>query len=393
MIDLAVAPTEERATKWAKVIDHTRCIGCHARSTACKSENEVPRGRLRSTVVQPLRLALVAAHVGMLAVGSAGAQEPAPGVWTFVSSPHADLWFHGLAVVGFEGFAPMPLYNRNYAERVQEAKRERGVYPTPLDAVASRLRAGLEQDSTFELFHFVPLYFGLSSPSEMLDALQELARGEDPTDFGSGVVGSVMQSRRQRQLLGEFVEALEQEWQLFFRSYWAEEGRAPTGSLDAAQQLWDRELAPLLDPFLVERGAIGGVAFVSPAVGPEGRVFGGRPDRPDDNVAVLMSLAADSAAALFLVRELCFPLVSQLTEQLGIGAGDRVFAERMSSRAAVRCGALLLDRHAPRLAPAYRRLFVSMSSGASQQGNDAFARTFPADPALIAELRAVVGRD
>ena len=28
--------------RWAKVIDHTRCIGCHACSTACKSENEVP---------------------------------------------------------------------------------------------------------------------------------------------------------------------------------------------------------------------------------------------------------------------------------------------------------------------------------------------------------------
>ncbi len=29
-------------SKWAKVIDQTRCIGCHACSTACKSENEVP---------------------------------------------------------------------------------------------------------------------------------------------------------------------------------------------------------------------------------------------------------------------------------------------------------------------------------------------------------------
>ncbi len=28
--------------QWAKVIDHSRCIGCHACSTACKSENEVP---------------------------------------------------------------------------------------------------------------------------------------------------------------------------------------------------------------------------------------------------------------------------------------------------------------------------------------------------------------
>jgi len=30
------------ATRWAKVVDHTRCIGCHACSTACKSENQVP---------------------------------------------------------------------------------------------------------------------------------------------------------------------------------------------------------------------------------------------------------------------------------------------------------------------------------------------------------------
>ncbi|MGH9324982.1 MAG: 4Fe-4S dicluster domain-containing protein [Vicinamibacteria bacterium] len=30
------------AVKWAKVIDQTRCIGCHACSTACKSENLVP---------------------------------------------------------------------------------------------------------------------------------------------------------------------------------------------------------------------------------------------------------------------------------------------------------------------------------------------------------------
>jgi Fe-S-cluster-containing dehydrogenase component/formate-dependent nitrite reductase membrane component NrfD len=30
------------AVRWAKVVDHSRCIGCHACSTACKSENQVP---------------------------------------------------------------------------------------------------------------------------------------------------------------------------------------------------------------------------------------------------------------------------------------------------------------------------------------------------------------
>ena len=40
MID-RTAP-EIQTTQWAKVIDQTRCIGCHACSTACKSENAVP---------------------------------------------------------------------------------------------------------------------------------------------------------------------------------------------------------------------------------------------------------------------------------------------------------------------------------------------------------------
>jgi len=35
---------------WAKVIDQTRCIGCHACTTACKSENEVPLSVTRTYV-------------------------------------------------------------------------------------------------------------------------------------------------------------------------------------------------------------------------------------------------------------------------------------------------------------------------------------------------------
>jgi Fe-S-cluster-containing dehydrogenase component/formate-dependent nitrite reductase membrane component NrfD len=36
--------------KWAKVVDHSRCIGCHACTTACKSENEVPLSVTRTYV-------------------------------------------------------------------------------------------------------------------------------------------------------------------------------------------------------------------------------------------------------------------------------------------------------------------------------------------------------
>ncbi|HWW76842.1 MAG TPA: 4Fe-4S dicluster domain-containing protein, partial [Pyrinomonadaceae bacterium] len=39
-----------RAARWAKVLDQTRCIGCHACTTACKSENDVPVGVTRTYV-------------------------------------------------------------------------------------------------------------------------------------------------------------------------------------------------------------------------------------------------------------------------------------------------------------------------------------------------------
>ena len=36
--------------RWVKVLDQDRCIGCHACTTACKSENEVPLGVTRTYV-------------------------------------------------------------------------------------------------------------------------------------------------------------------------------------------------------------------------------------------------------------------------------------------------------------------------------------------------------
>ena len=36
--------------RWAKVVDHARCVGCHACSAACKAENRVPLGVFRTYV-------------------------------------------------------------------------------------------------------------------------------------------------------------------------------------------------------------------------------------------------------------------------------------------------------------------------------------------------------
>src|SRR6476619_7339627 len=43
-------PSRDQRVQWAKVIDQTKCIGCHACSTACKSENQVPLSVQRTYV-------------------------------------------------------------------------------------------------------------------------------------------------------------------------------------------------------------------------------------------------------------------------------------------------------------------------------------------------------
>jgi Fe-S-cluster-containing dehydrogenase component len=50
--EATTAPLEPagRPVRWVKVLDQTRCIGCHACTTACKSENDVPLGVTRTYV-------------------------------------------------------------------------------------------------------------------------------------------------------------------------------------------------------------------------------------------------------------------------------------------------------------------------------------------------------
>ena len=50
MRELPLYQAQNHQAQWGKVIDHTRCIGCHACTTACKSENEVPLSVTRTYV-------------------------------------------------------------------------------------------------------------------------------------------------------------------------------------------------------------------------------------------------------------------------------------------------------------------------------------------------------
>ena len=48
----------------------------------------------------------------------AGAGQESSGGWVFTSLPHADLWFHGMALVDPIGPGPNPLYDPSYPGEV-----------------------------------------------------------------------------------------------------------------------------------------------------------------------------------------------------------------------------------------------------------------------------------
>jgi Fe-S-cluster-containing dehydrogenase component len=49
MVAPTIRPPSAVPARWIKVLDQSRCIGCHACTTACKSENEVPLGVTRTS--------------------------------------------------------------------------------------------------------------------------------------------------------------------------------------------------------------------------------------------------------------------------------------------------------------------------------------------------------
>ena len=323
--------------------------------------------------IRPLtRVALVAGVlVGeSLTASPAGAAAPQadPEVptaesWRLTSSPFADLWYHGLALVGFHGFGPNPLYDVRYG---RQAARNRA--DGPLAGAAPELLRELERDPAFELLHFVPVYLAGAGPREALAGLRTVSRSSEfsPAAFdpamrpGLEVVAALLPEEAQRRTLGRFVDLLEREWTAGLERETAARQAAREPRLRALESRWTAVFVPALYGDLEAHGLTGGWIVPTPALGLEGRFFQGDPRSAGDNV-VIVGLPSDvealDVALAPVVRELCFPAVRAAFQEVQSRYTDRVAASRASDAAATRCGELLLERKLPGALPAYRTRF------------------------------------
>jgi hypothetical protein len=328
-------------------------------------------------------------------------RDTGPG-WLVQTGPHIDLWFHGLAVVSADQPGPLGLYSADYASRIREIKRDKGVYPTKLDSLAPRLREDIARQRALDVIHFVPMYFDPQTSAEgMLDALDALAKRRiEETDLiqpdaATGVfrIAGAFTSGGSRRVLETLVEALENEWEVFYADYWDELNEVEAGRYDAVQSVWDSLFVPALGPYLERRKLTGGAVFLSPALGPEGRIVDlSEGDPRDQQVVVQMPLSSsEPAPSVFaFLKELCFILVDP--RSLGASPENQEEFEDLRRRVAVRCGHLVLQFYAPTLASTYRRVFLDAVGAEESYTLEAFKRVYYVDPDVFERLRVQIRR-
>jgi hypothetical protein len=327
-----------------------------------------------------------------------------PAGWSVEPRAATDLWFHGLAVIGYEegGGGLFPLYDSNYVRAVQQAKRDMGVYPTPLDSAAAEILGEIRSHDALQVFHFLPLYFSRAGPNEMLAALRAVAdqRSRDSAvagpdvRFGAFITAQSLTRGSERRALKHFVELLQQEWDLFYRQYWDVFWRGRLGMLDEARRLWTDDLGVLLEPYLSSAYMESGMIIPTPTLGFEGRINSGDLYDPRDNV-IAVHLAMNDMTPLSIaygaVRELCFSVLDRVPE---LGAVNPEYVERVRAIAAVRCGAYLLEFYAPAYVTGYWQWFLA-AAGMQPSGGlaSAFAKAYPLTPEVEQGLRrAMRGR-
>ena len=132
----------------------------------------------------------------------------------------------------------------------------------------------------------------------------------------------------------------------------------------------------------------------SPPVGPEGRIVDLDEYEPTDQVvSVQLPLASDrpDATVFAFLKELCFMLLDD-RELDDDGSLNRAELEDLRRRAAVRCGALVLEFYAPTLAAPYRRAFLDAVGAEESYTVAAFERVYPLDREVYARLREQIRR-
>jgi len=283
--------------------------------------------------------------------------------WGIKVREHVDLWLHGYALLQ-EDTTFVPFFKRGYGTEMTVLKNRANVV-TQLDANRDKLRARLAVNPQLINAQFVPLNF--SSWNELTQTVDLFVRANgDPRAASSqqqaaaiGFLAAYFQTGPDRDWLRLFVQSLNDESTRFYHSYWVQQQREKSNVLELADTLWQRTYRPRMQRFLNNTQQGNGDILLSLPLDGEGRTQtnGNRsnimavafPDRPNDAVEAIYVIAHEAVGQLAGTA-----VTDNITpEQRRSGLG-----ERYQSAAAVRGGALLIEKTSPQILDGYMRYYL-----------------------------------
>ena len=293
------------------------------------------------------------------------ASTPTSG-WRIDTREHVDLWLHGFAMLQRDS-SLVPYYRLGYHDELSEARRGSHA-TTELDANATVLGRRLRENPALVSAQFVALYF--ATWEDLRRGCQRFLRangnvraaGDEETLRMFATLATYFPSAADRDWLRLFVDALDDERARFFRGWWPQQQAARAAVRSTLEGEWRTQYAAAFARFMHGTNQRQGSILLSLPIGGEGRSLD--VGRRDNFVTVTFPAPGDNPHdALLVMAHEVVGTVSNAVVRDNTSPRDQQTGEtgRLSTLAAVRGGALMLDRVAPDLATDYRRYYLRVA--------------------------------
>ena len=296
-------------------------------------------------------------------------------VWPVRTREQLDLWLHSYAMINQDSTL-VPYFRRGYRERMAGMRRQRGV-STLLDANRERLVARIAIEPTLATSgQFLPLYF--TSWEQMRQVMDKFLSGSgSPASAGDqqtaayfSLLSGAFPQAADREWLRLFVQSVDDESRKFYHDYWTTEQRSRATVVSHVDSLWQRQWRPSLQRFLNSTQQQGGELFLTLPLGGEGRTVQLAKNETDVAGPMPESLAESDVVLYTLAHEITGGIANAAIADNTTPADRRAgVTSRYEQSAAVRAGALLLEKTIPAVLPGYMRFYLQQAG-----------RTAPTDP-------------
>jgi hypothetical protein len=290
-----------------------------------------------------------------------------PAAWPVRTREHVDLWLHSYALI-LDDTTLVPYFRRGYREQMIALRNQRGV-STLLNTNRSKLLARIAVEPSLATNgQFLPLYF--ANWDQMRQTIDQFIRhngnpgaSADPNArVYYAILGSAFPSAADRDWLRLFADAAEDERIKFYQVYWIGEQRSHGMLVLRIDSLWKREWRPPLQRFLNNTQQQNGELYLSQPIGGEGRTvhFG----KQQNAVAVPLpdSRREEEIVLYVMAHEIAGTVASTALEDNTTPAERRSGgASRYEQAAAVRAGAMLLEKTNPPAIPGYMRYYLQQA--------------------------------